>query len=120
MRDQRDDDLLRAIKAIGKVGGYDVKRVAWADDLKNRTLTVTLQGVSAGWVQEALDFEIEGGQVSDVDRVQPLEVVADNEMHVEKVTDPSDLTEKDETLHSEDGRVKPVGEVADMVRRRGR
>lgn len=111
MRDARDDNLLRAIKACGTLAGYDLKKAAWADDLKNRVITITLQGSSAGWVQEALDFEMEGPTIdANVENPPPLEVTTDANMHVETVLDPSDLTETDET--------QPLTEEMEQARER--
>jgi len=86
----RDDDVKQAIGQVAKLGGFNIKRMATTDDLKDHTITITITRTSDGWHQERLAFEDEIDQVATVDA----------NGHVEKVetTDPSDLTEKDETL----------------------
>jgi len=44
---------------VARLGGYTLKKVSTADDLTNRTLTITLTGISGGFVQETLPWERE-------------------------------------------------------------
>jgi hypothetical protein len=88
----RDDEVKQALAQVARLGGFQIKRVATTDDLKDKTLTITLTRVSDGWVQDRLNFEDEGpGLVASVN----------GRGEVEKL-DPSDLTEKDETIADPD------------------
>jgi hypothetical protein len=91
----KDDEIKQAIGAVARLGGFTIKRVATTDDLKDRTLTITLTRVSDGWVQQRLDFEDEPALLATVDG---------NNGHVDavEIVDPSDLTETDETQASAD------------------
>ena len=89
-----DYELKQAIASVAKLGGYTIKRVATSDDLKDRTLTITITRVSEGHHQERLPFEDVADQVATVD--------ANGHVESLKTLDPSDLTEKDETLTDPD------------------
>jgi hypothetical protein len=100
MRTDDDFEVKQAMGAVAKLGGYDIKRIATTDDLKDRTLTITLTRTSSGFHQERLPFEDVVDQVATVDGNGHVESVNSNPGGVvTKVTvlDSSDLTEKDET-----------------------
>ncbi|SRR5258708_7841519 len=111
----RDDEVKQAVGAVVKLAGFQIKRVATTDDLKERTLTIVITRVSEGWVQQRMEFEDE----------PPMLVTTDANGHVETITkggpdvlDPSDLTETDETRADPDERahetlhIEPDGVVA--------
>ena len=84
----RDDDVKQAIGQVAKLGGFNIKRVATTDDLKDHTITITITRISDGWHQDRLPFE---------DTADLIATIDGNNGHVDSL-DPNDLTEKDETL----------------------
>lgn len=91
---QTEPQLLQALAAVAKFGGYDLKTYSAVDDLEKRVLTVKFNRISDGQVQEFFDFREETTE-------ERLEYRVDSHGHVTDVAkeppDPSDLTEKDET-----------------------
>jgi hypothetical protein len=67
-----DYEVKQAIGIVARLGGYAIKRVATTDDLKDRSLTITLTRVSDGWVQESMAFE----------DIPPLVATVDGNGHV--------------------------------------
>lgn len=55
----RDDDVKQALGQVAKLGGFQIKRMATTDDLKDHTITITITRPSEGWHQERLQFEDE-------------------------------------------------------------
>lgn len=102
----RDDyDIKQALAAVAKVGGFQIKRVATSDDLKDHVLTFTIVRPSEGHHQDHFAFEEEPDLVATVDG---------RNGHVESL-DPSDLTEKDETLKAETDPDEPAGDQTEKV-----
>jgi len=92
----RDDDVKQAIGQVAKLGGFNLKRMATTDDLKDHTITITITRTSDGWHQERLAFEDEQPLVASVNgRGEVVGLGLGGSALAE--TDPSDLTEKDET-----------------------
>jgi hypothetical protein len=63
----RDDDVKQALGQVAKLGGFQIKRMATTDDLKDHTITITITRTSEGWHQERLQFEDEPQIVATVD-----------------------------------------------------
>jgi hypothetical protein len=109
-----EDKTIQALAAVGSLAGLTLKKVSTGDDLKDYTLTLAFTGVSAGLVQERFEFDREDG---------PRLVATVNGhgevMDLKKETDPSDLTEKDETLAQgadpDEGGALPAGDDSEKV-----
>ena len=71
----REDDVKQAIAYVAKIGGFAVKKMVTADDLKDHSITITITRASDGWHQDRLPFEDE----------VPLVATVDGNGHVERV-----------------------------------
>lgn len=88
-----DDDVKQALGQVAKLGGFNIKRMATTDDLKDHTITITITRTSEGWHQERLAFEDQTDMVASVNRRGEVE-----SLNGAGPIDPTDLTETDETL----------------------
>lgn len=52
-----DDDVKQALGQVARLAGFNVKRMATTDDLKDHVITITIVRPSEGWHQERLQFE---------------------------------------------------------------
>jgi len=99
----RDDDVKQAIGQVAKLGGFNIKRMATTDDLKDHTITITITRASDGWHQERLPFEdttlvahVDGnGHVDSIDGLAPgdlaeTEAEAEAEIAAGADTDPDE------------------------------
>ena len=92
-----DYEVKQAIGIVARLGGYAIKRVATTDDLKDRSLTITLTRVSDGWVQESMSFEdipplvatVDGtnGHVDRLDGLQPGDLAETGEEADREIND---------------------------------
>ncbi len=119
-----DDNVKQAIAHVVALSRFTVKKMATSDDLKTRTLTITLERVSDGWVQERMEFEDVGpaqvatvdgqGHVEKVVTLQPgdlAETAAEAEQEIAAAADPDEGTETTATpLHIEPDGVVAAGE----------
>ncbi len=87
-----DDEVKQAIGAVARLGGFQIKRVATTDDLKDRTLTITLTRASDGWVQDRLAFEEEADLVASVNGRGEVEHVGTGDPNDWKETAAETLT----------------------------
>lgn len=106
----KDEAVTQALAHVAKLGGYTLKKVATADDLQNRTLTITFIGISGGFVQETLPYEREdltygvdgkNGHVDSIEGVQPgdlaeTEAQANEEIAAAAVADGTSAPDPDE------------------------
>ena len=95
----RDDDVKQAIGQVARLGGFNIKRMATTDDLKDRTITITITRTSDGWHQERLAFDDvpvqrEHSELNDLEPEPGLLVTAEADGRVVALVDPSDLTER--------------------------
>jgi len=71
-----DDEVKQALGQVAKLGGFNIKRMATTDDLKDHTITITITRTSDGWHQERLAFEDIGATVerehSELNDVEPM------------------------------------------------
>lgn len=88
-----DYEVKQAIGIVARLGGFAIKRVATTDDLKERTLTISLTRVSDGWHQDSLSFEDIPAQLATVD----------GNSHVESIStlQPGDLSETEAEANAE-------------------
>src|SRR6266851_2641607 len=84
-----DDEVKQTIGQIAKLGGFNIKRMATTDDLKDHIITITITRTSDGWHQERLAFDDLGASVerdhSELNDLEPdpgLLVTAEADGHV--------------------------------------
>lgn len=126
----RDDDVKQAIGAVARLAGFQIKRVATTDDLKDRSLTITITRPSDGWTQDRFAFEETVDQVATVDANGHVESVstlqtgdlaeteaeANAEIAAASASDPDDFGSTEEAEQAKDPHL--VGEVAAAAKRR--
>lgn len=124
----RQDQAVQAIGQVAQLGGLQIKKVTVADDLENVTLTVIFTGISQGWQQETLPFEVEDlratvngrYEVMDLEKTTTLqpgdlaETGAEADAEIEAAKGPAEDPDDEERKQN----IHLVGEAAAVSRKR--
>jgi hypothetical protein len=120
---ERSDELfLTAVKSVGKLGGFTLKKIATSDDMVLRSVTITVTRPSSGVIQDDLfDIDNEGIKYNVDDRGQvetERESDPDEEVQDTKAADSADRKNWPEPVHGAE--YTDQGTLTDWIYQDGR